>query len=184
MYGGSGGKVSRLRNLRVVCGDCSQADSLLDVLPQFREDIPRRRKVPIGNSGAQTSVEPDRSLRQSLEEDFAFLGQFQDMDPAIGGVALPCHQPLRFHAVEVVRQCRALDPGRLGNLALIRSGVRFERNEHHPGCLASTLRREDCVELLSHQLGRSSQLSPDRFLRWSLHYARLPELFDIESFDF
>src|SRR5580704_13610181 len=94
------------------------------------------------------------------------------MDPTVRRVAPPRHPPLLFHAVEVVRQGRSLDPSGLSNLALARPGMRFERDEHHPCGLASPLPSEDCVELLSHQLGGPSEISPERFLRWPLHVSQ------------
>ena len=90
------------------------------------EDPCEAGNLPFVEAGAQSAVERDGHVAQSEKERVAGGGQLDNVDAAVGRVAMASDQSVGLHGVEVVGQRRALNADGFGDLALIRESLRFE----------------------------------------------------------
>ena len=99
----------------------------------IRASVARRRSRSSSPSPrAQPGVVRHGGLAERQERPLALGGELDPLHPAVLGQPLAADEPGALHPVEVVRERRALDPHRLGELALGRRPLRLQREQHEP----------------------------------------------------
>ena len=113
---------------------------------------------------AQPGVVRHRGVAERQEGPLALRGELDALHAAVLGQPLAPDEPGALHPVEVVGEGRALDPDRLGELALGRGALRLEREEHEPDGPRSARLGEGVVEGAAHALGRRAEGEADGLL--------------------
>lgn len=134
----------------------------LYVFPQRRKHLRKFRQTLVGQSFAKPLVEDECRLPQRLEQRFSRLRQFDQVNPAVNGIAPPRQQALRFHRVEMMGQRRALDADHAGEFALIGKLARLDRQKREPDRQCAACFNQGSVEGLGDKLGGSAEIHADR----------------------
>ena len=151
-----------------------------DVGPEPVEEPAERGELPVGEPGAQSGVERGNGLHEPAERGLAVPGQLDAMCPPVLRVTAPGDEAGRLHAVEVMRQGRALDAHRVGELSLRAVRPSLERDQHEPRGERAARLRQRLVEGPADRLGGAGQQEADRLCHRVFPW---PETIDIERFD-
>ena len=133
-----------------------------DVVAQPVEQAREGNYIVGGEAGAELPVEGDGRGAQAVEEGLARVGQLDDVDAAVRGVAVAGEQAVSLHGVEVVGQGCALDTDSLGQLALVGQRVGLERDEDEPDRQRSAGNGERVVEGAAGEPGGTREMEADR----------------------
>ena len=135
-----------------------------DVLLHPVEQRAQPLEVVVVETLAQAGVVCQRRLAERQERPLALRGELDPLHAAVLGQPLATNEPGALHPVEVVREGRALDPDRLGELrAGWPAAVPSARAARaRPGAIRRLGQR--VVEGAAHALGRRAEREADGLL--------------------